>query len=83
MRHVTQFDLALRALLTHLHAQQILDLIDQTFDWPQEDFEVVDDNLQWQGIDFDEIIKQYGTPSRLATCLASVKTFKKPSAGLM
>ncbi len=42
------------------------DLIDQTFDWPQEDFEVVEDNLQWQGIDLSEIIKQYGTPLKIS-----------------
>jgi arginine decarboxylase len=41
------------------------DFIDQTFDWPQEDFEVADNNLQWQGIDLDEIIKQYGTPFKI------------------
>lgn len=42
------------------------DLIDQTFDWPQEDFEVVDDNLHWQGIDLNDIIKQYGTPLKIS-----------------
>jgi arginine decarboxylase len=42
-----------------------VDFIDQTFDWPQEDFAVADNNFQWQGIDLDEMIKQYGTPLKI------------------
>ncbi len=42
------------------------DLIDQTFDWPQEGFEVEDDNtLRWNGIYLMDIIKQYGTPLKV------------------
>lgn len=42
------------------------DLIDQTFHWPQEEFEVIDTHLQWHGIDLMEVIKQYGTPLKIS-----------------
>lgn len=42
------------------------DLIDQTFEWPQEDFDVADGNLLWNGIDLMEVIKQYGTPLKIS-----------------
>ena len=41
------------------------DLIDQTFVWPQEEFDVIDNNLVWHGIDLMEVIKQYGTPLKI------------------
>src|SRR6185436_14540801 len=41
------------------------DLIEQTFYFPQEGFEVIDNNLHFYGIDLMEIIKQYGTPLKL------------------
>ncbi|MDX5403937.1 MAG: arginine decarboxylase [Bacteroidota bacterium] len=44
-----------------------LDLIDQTFDWPQEEFTVEEDNtLTWNGIYLMDIIKQYGTPLKIS-----------------
>ena len=43
-----------------------LDLIEQTFEFPNEEFEVVDNNLEWFGIPLMDIIKQYGTPLRIA-----------------
>lgn len=42
-----------------------IDLIDQTFDWPQEDFDLDENNLLWHGISIMDIIKQYGTPLKL------------------
>jgi len=42
------------------------DLIEQTFYFPQEGFEVVDNNLHFNGIDLMEIIKQYGTPLKIS-----------------
>ncbi len=42
------------------------DLIDQTFEWPQREFDVVDGNLSWHGVDLMEVIKQYGTPLKLS-----------------
>src|SRR5436190_8532758 len=41
------------------------DLIEQTFYFPQEGFEIIDNNLQFYGIDLMEIIKQYGTPLKI------------------
>lgn len=42
------------------------DLIEQTFYFPQEGFEVIDNQLHFYGIDLMEIIKQYGTPLKVS-----------------
>lgn len=42
------------------------DLIDQTFEWPQENFSLQEDQLQWNDIPLMEIIKQYGTPLKIS-----------------
>lgn len=42
------------------------DLIHQTFDFPQEPFKVVDDELYFNEIPLMEIIKQYGTPLKIS-----------------
>ncbi len=39
-----------------------IDLIDQTFHFPQEEFKLEDDQLQFHGIDLMELIAQYGAP---------------------
>lgn len=44
---------------------QYLDLIKQTFDFPTEDFEVIDDELSFHKIPLMEIVKQYGTPLKV------------------
>ena len=41
------------------------DLIDQTFDFPQDEFMVVDGNLMFNDIDLMEIIEKYGTPLKI------------------
>ncbi len=41
------------------------DLIDQTFYFPQEGFEVIDDCLHFYGVNLLDIIKQYGTPLKI------------------
>ena len=41
------------------------DLIDQTFQFPQEGFEVRDESLYFNGISLKELIEVYGTPFRL------------------
>lgn len=38
------------------------DLIDQTFDFPQEEFTLKNNELQFHGIDLQELIKKYGSP---------------------
>ncbi|MFN9595736.1 MAG: arginine decarboxylase [Bacteroidota bacterium] len=42
------------------------DLITQTFDFPQEGFEVIDNNLHFNGIPLMDIIEQYGTPLKIS-----------------
>jgi arginine decarboxylase len=39
-----------------------IDLIDQTFDFPQDEFNLQDDRLIFHGIDLMRLIEQYGTP---------------------
>ncbi len=41
------------------------DLIDQTFEFPQDDFNVVDSELSWHDVPLMDIIKQYGTPLKI------------------
>lgn len=42
------------------------DLIDQTFEWPQEEFSLDEDGtLTWNGVYLMDIIKQYGTPLKV------------------
>jgi len=43
-----------------------LDLIEQTFDFPTEEFEVIDNELHFHDIPLMDIIKQYGTPLRIS-----------------
>ena len=42
-----------------------IDLIQQTFEFPNDEFTVEDGQLEWFGIPLMDIIKQYGTPLRL------------------
>jgi arginine decarboxylase len=39
-----------------------IDLIDQTFDFPQDEFNLVDDRLMFHGIDLMRLVEKYGTP---------------------
>ena len=41
------------------------DLVKQTFDFPQEGFNVVDDYLQFNDVDIKKLIDKYGTPFKL------------------
>ncbi len=43
------------------------DLIDQTFEWPQKEFDLDEDkSLKWNGVYLMDIIKQYGTPLKIS-----------------
>ena len=42
-----------------------IDLIDQTFEFPQDEFEVEDGELYFHGINMMGIINQYGTPLKI------------------
>ena len=41
------------------------DLVKQTFNFPQEDFNLKDDYLQYNGVDVKALIDKYGTPLKL------------------
>lgn len=43
-----------------------IDLIEQSFDFPNNEFSLSENSLTWFGIPLMEIIKQYGTPLRLS-----------------
>ena len=42
------------------------DLIDQTFEWPQESFELQEEHLLWNDIPLMDIIAEYGTPLKIS-----------------
>ena len=42
-----------------------IDLIQQTFEFPQEEFEVIDNELWFHNVSLMDIIKQYGTPLKI------------------
>ncbi|MBO0341429.1 MAG: arginine decarboxylase [Bacteroidota bacterium] len=39
-----------------------IDLIEQTYDFPQEEFELKNNTLQFHGIDLNDLVQRYGTP---------------------
>lgn len=41
-----------------------LDLIEKTFEWPQDEFFLEEDHLRFHGIDLMELIERDGTPLR-------------------
>lgn len=43
-----------------------LDLIDQTYYFPQEEFTLQKDNLQFHGIDLMKLVEKYGTPLKFS-----------------
>jgi arginine decarboxylase len=43
-----------------------IDLIEQTFDFPQAEFEVIDNELYFHKVPLMDIIKQYGTPLKIS-----------------
>lgn len=43
-----------------------IDLIEQTFDFPQREFQLEDDHLLFHGIDLMELIETYGTPLKFS-----------------
>ena len=42
-----------------------IDLIDQTFDFPQDEFHLREDRLMFHGIDLMRLIEEYGTSKNL------------------
>lgn len=45
--------------------KKYIDLIDQTFDFPQEEFTVADNQLLFNNVPLMDIIEEYGTPLKL------------------
>lgn len=43
-----------------------VDLIDQTFEFPQEEFHMEGENLFFHGIDLNKLIEKYGTPFKFS-----------------
>ena len=43
-----------------------MDLVQQTFNFPQEGFQVKDGYLRFNGLDLRSIIEKYGTPLKLS-----------------
>ena len=41
------------------------DLVNQTFNFPQEDFNLKDDYLQFNDVDIKALIDKYGTPLKM------------------
>ena len=42
-----------------------IDLIEQTFEFPQDEFTVVDNELNFHDVPLMDLIKQYGTPLKI------------------
>ena len=42
-----------------------IDLIEQTFEFPQDEFSVVDNELNFHEVPLMDVIKQYGTPLKV------------------
>ena len=42
-----------------------IDLIEQTFDFPREEFKLDDDQLIWNGLQLTQLIEKHGTPMRI------------------
>lgn len=46
--------------------KKYIDLVDQTFNWPTEEFDLTEDyNLVWNDVQVMDLIKQYGTPLKV------------------
>ncbi len=43
-----------------------IDLIEQTFDFPQPELKVIDNELYFNDVPLMDIIKQYGTPLKIS-----------------
>jgi arginine decarboxylase len=52
-------------------------LIEQTFDFPQESFEVIDNELYFNDIPLMDIIKQYGTPLKITYLPKITRKYKR------
>ena len=54
--------------LTYLHCQmknKYIDLIEQSFEFPQDEFRVEDGEMMFHNIPVMDLIEQYGTPLKI------------------
>lgn len=58
-----------------------IDLIEQSFDFPQDEFSVEDNELNFHDIPLMELIKQYGTPLKI-TYLPKILPADQPRQAL-
>lgn len=63
--NIALFIQILQALEYSLNMKKYIDLIEQTFDFPQEEFKVVNNELHFNGVPLMDIIEKYGTPLKL------------------
>ena len=66
-----------------------IDLIDQTYYFPQDEFTLDGDELRFHNIDLMELVRQYGAPLKLCTYQRFQRTYsvlksgsKKPSKNI-
>ena len=57
-----------------------INLIDQTFDFPQEEFKLENDSLRYYDVDLKELIDTYGTPLKFTYLPAVANQIKKARA---
>ena len=58
-----------------------IDLINQTFDFPQDEFILDKNQLQFHGIDLNELVQTYGAPLKF-TYLPKISDNIKRSKGI-
>ena len=54
-----------------------IDLIEQSFEFPSEEFKVENNELYWYDVPLMDLIKQYGTPLRIAYLPKIAQNIKK------
>ncbi len=65
---ITPIDLLIKivGILINKSLKKYIDLIEQTFEFPQPEFEVFNNELHFHGVPLMDIINQYGTPLKLS-----------------
>ena len=58
------------------------DLINQTFYFPQEEFTLNKDNLQFHGIDLMKLVEEYGTPLKFTYLPKISQNINRAKCGL-
>lgn len=67
--NLTYLDCKIKLNPTYLHLKmknKYIDLIEQTFEFPNEEFKVIDNELYFNDVPLMDIIKQYGTPLKIS-----------------